>query len=291
MKTRAFTLIELLVVIAIIAILMSILMPALQLVRRKASAMACMANTRNLALGWYMYAESNDDRIMSSNDNAREPGGNFVGWIGRPRDDSDTQIDDYTLRSPIVTDEDEIRGIKYGLLFDYVKDPGVYHCPGDNIRISKYDLSPVFVSYSVPRCLYGDVNPGQSMYNRQIKRFSEISAPSTRYSFVETAETRNWNAAHHFVLAAPEYTDVPNEWGWWGVVAINHGDSSILGFCDGHAEVRKWRNRFTRERLDKLLFDDDGSDDDSYGFAWCTDDQLEDIQYMGRGWPYRDGSR
>ena len=59
-KRRAFTLIELLVVIAIIAILMSILMPALQKVREQARAIACMANQKNMALGYIMYADGND---------------------------------------------------------------------------------------------------------------------------------------------------------------------------------------------------------------------------------------
>jgi len=45
-KQKAFTLIELLVVIAIVALLMAILMPALQLVKHQAKAVACQSNLR-----------------------------------------------------------------------------------------------------------------------------------------------------------------------------------------------------------------------------------------------------
>ena len=69
---------------------------------------------------------------------------------------------------------------------------------------------------------------------------------------VESAETRNWNSSHHFVLGAPEYTG-NTQWGWLGPMAVNHGNSSVLGFCDGHSEVRRWRDRFNIERVDKLI--------------------------------------
>ncbi len=60
---RAFTLIELLVVIAIIALLMSILMPSLQRVRKQARAVACLSNLKQWSYIWHMYTEDSNGKF------------------------------------------------------------------------------------------------------------------------------------------------------------------------------------------------------------------------------------
>jgi len=59
-KRRGFTLIELLVVIAIIALLMSILMPALQRVKNQAQSIKCLANLKQWGLMFKFYTDDND---------------------------------------------------------------------------------------------------------------------------------------------------------------------------------------------------------------------------------------
>ena len=145
--TKAFTLIELLVVIAIIALLMAILLPSLQAAKRLASSSACLSNEKTLLTAWIMYADDNDCSL-TSNRACYDTADDKTPWVHRPKDFSGNNLPNNPA-PPTITDEDRFRGIRAGTLWQYIKDVGAYHCPGDNRRSTQKPPRDCWRSYSI----------------------------------------------------------------------------------------------------------------------------------------------
>ena len=125
-----FTLIELLVVIAIIALLVSILMPALKTARQLATGAVCLANQKTMSLAYIMYAQENDDSLVGGFA-LMAPLNGVPPWVKPPLEYASDGTQIYMGGDQAVNIEHRYNGIREGLLYEYIEDVDAYHCPGD----------------------------------------------------------------------------------------------------------------------------------------------------------------
>jgi prepilin-type N-terminal cleavage/methylation domain-containing protein/prepilin-type processing-associated H-X9-DG protein len=219
----AFTLIELLVVIAIIAILASMLLPALGRAKQKATGIKCLNNLKQLTLAWVMYADDHDDRLVLNYLNTTN------AWIGG-----------VVHALPGATNLNDIRN---GKLYPYNNSVDIYTCPSDTLPFRVGGRKVLRVrSFSMNGRMSGDpaaefVNPGVPFFRKS----TEINRPSPSEANVFIDENDDSIDDGFFAVRA-----LPNVWLWQNTAASRHGNGTIVSFADGHAEFWKWREPGTR---------------------------------------------
>jgi len=238
-RPKGFTLIELLVVIAIIAILMAILMPAMNRVKEQGKRVVCLNNMKQLALTWIMYADENDDKIVNGeaygggDGTAPIPtGGIHKGeqwWTG---DD----IGDFWLgiNLPQVLQEKAIRA---GALFPYCKDEKLYRCPtGVRGEMRTYTITDAMNGLRRDGTYSGNSGARVGRTVLWVKRRAEISSPGPAFRIVFLDEGR---------ITPDSYaTHYLNE-RWWDPPFVRHGDGTNVSYADGHAAYWKYKGMKT----------------------------------------------
>jgi prepilin-type processing-associated H-X9-DG protein len=233
---------ELLVVVAIIALLASLLLPAITRAKEQGKRIQCLNNHKQLLITWELYSVDYANRMAL---NGHPPMGvppDVKLWMFGSHGRVETKTDPAFLISP-----------RYASFADYLKTAAVYKCPSDPMLApaSNGRKVPTIISYAM-NCYLSPVGVVSNIVVRAVSekvyyRVSEIELPAKRFVFID--------GNPHSICCPAFMVHPPSVEGFFHYPGALHRGAANVSFVDGHVETHRWKDPRTRpdEPKDKLF--------------------------------------
>ena len=260
-KRRGFTLVELLVVIAIIALLMAILMPALNRARELGRRSVCMGNLKQLVFAWVMYADDNGGDLvngMAGNDRT-DPTDNTIiwekAWVGPIPLDGNGK--------PTIDKRQQENRIKDGALYEYCKNPKVFRCPAGQVGH--------YLTYAVVCAMNGHVIGSAQSAQVWGNNRGDITRANDRIVFIDIGIVRTGGDGSYKIHYDQKQ--------WIHPPPVRHRDGVTVGYADSHSTYWKWKGPGTIN----AGRNDTGNYTPPLGPVGAPTPEEEDLRQMQRG--------
>jgi len=225
---KSFTLIELLVVVAIIAVLVAILLPALQSARERVMTLSCLSNLKSIGTAVYMYANENNGSIPQEY-NAWTP------WI------------------PGDWPEKLGRYLGFGLdPWDGFNNMPTLMCPGAKVKIDEHSSTPQVkdINYHAGYAINGLLDGERWKAVPMLKKLEQFESDIVYLADGNLQFTSWWcvnqllGVEYNYSYNSFHYPDYRHNGGLRCQPFFEMGDAANFLFIGGHAQTYRYDQRF-----------------------------------------------
>jgi prepilin-type processing-associated H-X9-DG protein len=180
-----------------------------------------MNNLKQLTLGWIIYADDNDDKLvngMAGRDREQDGVVSEKAWVGKD------WAEGYRNGARLA-EQNQLEAISVGALFPYLKAEKIYHCPkGEDGQVRTYSV--VDSMNGVAR----DRTDEDGAWANNRTHIGKFGPHGQRVVFVDVGRAIPESFAVHY-----------DKEQWWALPPVRHVGGTTLSFADGHAEHWRWK--------------------------------------------------